>query len=119
MAVPHHPVGAGVNNLVGLGSERRRSDRGLSRGVGGLAGQAEHQRWGLLGGLGGQLEVGRHERVLRGHRGLDGGGHSDDGGLRGHAVVVRGWLQGVGVRHEAGLAHGGGPRWPYGETPPV
>lgn len=79
MAIPHHAVRVGVNHLVGLGSERRWRDCGLSRGVRRLARQAEHQRRGLLRGLRRQLEVGCHERVLRGDRCLDGGAHSYDG----------------------------------------
>lgn len=68
-----------MNHLVGLGSECRWRDCGLSRGVRRLARQAEHQRRGLLRRLRRQLEVGGHERVLRGYRCLDGGGHSYDG----------------------------------------
>lgn len=97
VAIAHHGVRAGVHHLVGLGHG------GLSGRVRGLAGQAEHHGGRLLGGLRGQLEVGRHERVLRGRRRLDGGRDPDDGRLGGDAVAV-GRLQGVGVRQEAGLA---------------
>lgn len=97
MAVAHHGVRAGVHHLVGLGHG------GLSRRVRGLAGQTEHHGGRLLGGRRGQLEVGRHERVLRGRRRLDGGRDPDDGRLGGDAVAV-GRLQSVGVRQEAGLA---------------
>lgn len=97
VAVGHHGVRAGVHHLVGLGHG------GLSRRVRGLAGQTEHHGGRLLGGRRGQLEVGRHQRVLRGCRRLDGGRDPDDGRLGGDAVVV-GRLQSVGMRQEAGLA---------------
>lgn len=89
-----------MDHLVGLEGGWR--DCGLCRGVGRLAGQAQHHGGGLLRGL----EVGRHEGVLRVHGGLDGRGHTDDGRLCRHTVVEGGRLgEGVGVGHEAGLAH--------------
>lgn len=116
VAVAHHGVRAGVHHLVGLGHS------GLSRRVRGLPGQIEHHGGRLLGGRRGQLEVGRHERVLRGHRRLDGGRDPDDGRLGGDAVAV-GRLQSVGVRQEAGLAdrcrHGRRPGRAYRRQPGV
>ena len=94
-----------MNHLAALGSECRWCDRGLSGGVGRLAGQAQHHgRW-LLGRLRRQLKVGSHERVLRGHWGLDGRGHPYDWRLCGHTVAVGRRLQGEGMWQEAGLAH--------------
>lgn len=118
MAVAHDVVRAGMDHLVGLGGEGGWCDRGLSGGVRGLAGHAQHHGGRLLGGLRRQLEVGRHERVLRRNRRLDGRGYSDDGRLCGHAVAVGG-LQGVGVWQKAGLAYRcyrRSPGWAYRHT---
>lgn len=94
-----------MNHVVGLGGEGGRRDRGLTV-VRRLAGHAQHHGGRLLGRLWRQLEVGRHERVLRGYWCLDGGGYSYDGRLRGHTVAKGGRLwEGVGVGQEAGLAH--------------
>lgn len=95
-----------MNHLVALRSEGGGCDRGLSGGVRRRAGHAQHHGGRLLGGLRRQLEVGGHERVLRGYRCLDGWGYPYDGRLRGHAVAERGRLgEAVGVGKEAGLAH--------------